>query len=73
MCICRTLFCLRSWSRTHAIQYFLSGIFPADKGFVGPDVKPISVAAAIGNADIVQISMHLAKASARSRSKITCA
>src|SRR5216684_145566 len=49
---------LTTLAHSHPVQSLLSSGFSADESFVGPDVEPVSVAAAIGNPHIVEIGMN---------------
>src|SRR5580692_1136678 len=41
-----------------ALNRFLSGIFSANERFIRPDIEPVTIAPAVSNADIIEISVH---------------
>ena len=40
------------------VDHLLGGVLAADEGLVGPDVRPVAIAAAVGEADLVEVAVH---------------
>src|SRR5437868_1250918 len=50
---------LRCDANAELVQSLLSRLFAADKRFVRPHIAPISVTPAVGDADIIEVSVNL--------------